>query len=233
VGLHPRGAPDRGEPLSTGPDIDWRARAEALEAELAERSARANEALADAQRRTYWLDRLHLDLNAVMARPAARRLVALLPLAREVYRSGFHAREYGERVRKWRSSARTEAAEDTVRAHELAGAGAGLAAAAGALVPGAERRTLVLASASAAQELRSIWPRLETVAAGDRYDLVVVEDAAGGLDAAAPRLAPDGRVLLVTAEPADAVVDRLIGGWTLLGRRQAAADRDLYLLARS
>ena len=36
---------------------DWRARAEALERELAEQIARAHDALAAAQDRSYWLDR--------------------------------------------------------------------------------------------------------------------------------------------------------------------------------
>jgi hypothetical protein len=232
VGVHARGAPDRGEPLSTGPDIDWRARAEALERELAERSAQANEALADAQRRTYWLDRLHLDLNAVMARPAARRLVALLPLAREVYRSRFHVREYGKRMSGWRRSAREESAQDALRARELAGAGEGLAAAAASLAPGPERRTLVLAPGSAAQELRPLWPGLSTVAEGGGFELVVVDEASGGLAGAAPRLGHAGRVLLVTDQPAEAVVDRLPPGWAVLGRRGVSEDRDLYLLAR-
>ena len=119
MGVHARGAPNRGEPLSTDPDIDWRARAEALEAELAERTARANEALAEAQRRTYWLDRLHIDLNALMARRGARSLVALLPLARELYRSGFHARQSGRRLSGWLRSTRAETRQDAARARSL------------------------------------------------------------------------------------------------------------------
>jgi hypothetical protein len=51
-----------------------RARVEALEAERAELAARTSAAVAAAQRRAYWLDRWHLDLNAVMARPAAGRM---------------------------------------------------------------------------------------------------------------------------------------------------------------
>jgi hypothetical protein len=229
VGLHARGAPDRGEPLNPGSDIDWRARAEALEAELATRSARANEALAEAQRRTYWLDRLHLDLNALMARPASRRLIALLPLVREVYRTGFHAREWGRRLRRWLREARTEAAQDATRAERLSGQGPSAAAA--ELAGASPGRVLLLSQLS---ELRSVW---HDAASGPdaqgEFDLVVVDDAAGGLAAAEPRLAGRGRVLLDTAQAAEAVVDTTAFGWALLGRRRLAEGRDLYLLRRS
>ncbi len=50
-----------------------RARVERLEAENAELAARANAAVAAAQDRAYWLDRWHLDLNALMRRPRRRR----------------------------------------------------------------------------------------------------------------------------------------------------------------
>jgi hypothetical protein len=230
VGVHARGAPDRGEPLSTRPDIDWRARAEAAEAELAERSARANEALAEAQRRTYWLDRLHLDLNALMARGPARRLVALLPLARELYRSGFHARETGRRLSGWLRSTRGEAAEDALRAERLSEAGEHLADAARRLAGGAPGRVLLLVQADEA--LRRVWPDAASgTAAGGAFDLVVVEGA-GGLDAAEARLAAGGRVLLATDAPAETVLDRTSFGWAVLGRRRLAGNRDLYLLRR-
>lgn len=102
---------------------DWRARALALEEELAERAALANEALAAAQDRTYWLDRLHLDLNALMARPLATRVVRLLPVARQAYRGARRVAQTGGRVSAWRRSLRAEAEEDEARAAELAGAG--------------------------------------------------------------------------------------------------------------
>ena len=44
-----------------------RARVAELERERAEQAARANAAVAAAQERAYWLDRWHLDLNALMA----------------------------------------------------------------------------------------------------------------------------------------------------------------------
>jgi hypothetical protein len=49
-----------------------RARVDELERELAERSAKAEAAVAAAQDRSYWLDRLPLDLNALMERRWAR-----------------------------------------------------------------------------------------------------------------------------------------------------------------
>jgi hypothetical protein len=59
-----------------------RARVAALETELVEVQAQANAAVARWQERAYWLDRWHLDLNAVMRRPAADRVRALLRTVR-------------------------------------------------------------------------------------------------------------------------------------------------------
>lgn len=55
-----------------------RSRISALESELAEQSARANAAVARAEHRVYWLDRWHLDLNALLSRPGARHVPALI-----------------------------------------------------------------------------------------------------------------------------------------------------------
>jgi cell division septum initiation protein DivIVA len=63
-----------------------RARVEALERELAEQAARANAAIAAAQERAYWLDRWHLDLNALMEKPGASQVRALLRAVRAVWR---------------------------------------------------------------------------------------------------------------------------------------------------
>lgn len=49
-----------------------RARVDELERELAERTAKAEAAVAAAEDRSYWLDRLRIDLNAVMRNPVAR-----------------------------------------------------------------------------------------------------------------------------------------------------------------
>jgi hypothetical protein len=55
-----------------------RARLEALERERSEQARRANAAIAAAQDRVYWLDRWHLDLNALMRRPGMAQLRELL-----------------------------------------------------------------------------------------------------------------------------------------------------------
>ena len=64
-----------------------RDRLERLEAENAELAARANAAIAKAQERTYWLDRWHLDLNALMRRPGAKEFRAGLRGVRSVVRA--------------------------------------------------------------------------------------------------------------------------------------------------
>jgi cell division septum initiation protein DivIVA len=50
-----------------------RARVAQLERELAERTERANAAVAAAEDRLYWLDAWKLDLDALMSRPLAQR----------------------------------------------------------------------------------------------------------------------------------------------------------------
>jgi hypothetical protein len=59
-----------------------RARVAALESELIEVQARANDAVAEWQDRVYWLDRWHLDLNELMQRPVTARVRALLRAVR-------------------------------------------------------------------------------------------------------------------------------------------------------
>jgi hypothetical protein len=61
-----------------------RARVDELEAELVDVQARANAAVADWQERAYWLDRWHLDLNALMRRPGASQLRAAVRAVRSV-----------------------------------------------------------------------------------------------------------------------------------------------------
>jgi hypothetical protein len=51
-----------------------RARIAALESELVEVQARANAAVAAWQERSYWLDRLHVDLNSLMRKRGANQL---------------------------------------------------------------------------------------------------------------------------------------------------------------
>ena len=64
-----------------------RQRIAVLEAQLIDTEAWANEVVARAQEQTYWLDRWHLDLNALMRRPAADRARAAARALRGVYRA--------------------------------------------------------------------------------------------------------------------------------------------------
>jgi hypothetical protein len=61
-----------------------RARVLALEDELVEVQARANAVVAEWQERGYWLDRWHLDLNALMRKPGASTLRASVRAVRSV-----------------------------------------------------------------------------------------------------------------------------------------------------
>jgi hypothetical protein len=64
-----------------------RERVKQLEAQVADSEAWANRAVADAQVKTYWLDRWHVDLNAIMARPSADRVRAAARGVRSAYRA--------------------------------------------------------------------------------------------------------------------------------------------------
>jgi hypothetical protein len=55
-----------------------RARVATLEAERQEEAARAAAAVANASARLYWLDRWHVDLNTLMAKPGAAQARAVL-----------------------------------------------------------------------------------------------------------------------------------------------------------
>jgi hypothetical protein len=59
-----------------------RAHVAQLEAELVEQAQRCERAVAAAQERAYWLDRWHLDLNALMRLPGAGLLRAAMRAAR-------------------------------------------------------------------------------------------------------------------------------------------------------
>lgn len=61
-----------------------RAQVSALESELVNVQARANASVAEWQERAYWLDRWHLDLNALMRRPGASQLRAAVRAVRSV-----------------------------------------------------------------------------------------------------------------------------------------------------
>lgn len=69
-----------------------RTRVAALERELLEQAERTARIVADAQERTYWLDRWHLDLNALMRRRGAGEMRALVRLLRGVVRAAQRAK---------------------------------------------------------------------------------------------------------------------------------------------
>jgi hypothetical protein len=70
-----------------------RAQVVALENELVDSTARANDAIARAQERTYWLDRWNLDLNTLMERRGAAELRGLMRVARSGVRATKRARK--------------------------------------------------------------------------------------------------------------------------------------------
>jgi hypothetical protein len=61
-----------------------RARVASLETELVETQARTDAVVGEWQERAYWLDRWHLDLNALMRRPGASELREVLRAVRAV-----------------------------------------------------------------------------------------------------------------------------------------------------
>jgi hypothetical protein len=103
---------------------DLAERAAALERELTEQAARANAAVAAAQDKSYWLDRWHVDLNALMMRRGASEARAALRALRAVYRLLYQAgvklraasTNPGDRIR----SARETVARDRATAQRLA-----------------------------------------------------------------------------------------------------------------
>ena len=82
-----------GERTSESEVARLRAQVAALERELVDQAAKANEAVALAQERTYWLDRWNLDLNALMQRRGAAELRGLVRVARSGVRSAKRARK--------------------------------------------------------------------------------------------------------------------------------------------
>jgi hypothetical protein len=71
--------PSAGQDVRERAEVErLRARVDQLERELAERTAKAEAAVAAAQDRSFWLDRMRIDLNAVMRRPIARAAFEVL-----------------------------------------------------------------------------------------------------------------------------------------------------------
>jgi len=83
-------ARDVSESIDTSPDqvelAALQARVQQLERERFELARRANEAIADAQDRAYWLERWQLDLNALMRRRGMAELRAVVRAVRLVLR---------------------------------------------------------------------------------------------------------------------------------------------------
>jgi hypothetical protein len=108
-----------GDPVSPLPREDelasLRRRVADLERELAERTARANEAIAAAQDRSYWLDRWGIDLNALMRRRGAAELRAAVRATRAIYRALFDMRSRAQALRGKLRSARAKLEEERSR----------------------------------------------------------------------------------------------------------------------
>jgi hypothetical protein len=83
-------------PPNLSTEQQLRARIAELEAELAEQAARAEAAVAAAQRRSFWPDLLQLDFDAIMAHPVLRFAV-LVPL--KIRGAGRRLRWYWQRAR--------------------------------------------------------------------------------------------------------------------------------------
>ena len=75
----------RSEHMSTEEEVEFlRARVATLEEELVEVQTRANAAVAKWQERAYWLERWHLDLNALMRRRGASEMRDVVRAVRSV-----------------------------------------------------------------------------------------------------------------------------------------------------
>lgn len=97
--------------------------------ERSEELARAHAALAAAQDRSYWLDRWHLDLNALMRRRGASELRAAMRAARAVYRvlhkAGQGLRQETRALPRRTAAARRVLGEERERARPIAEAASG------------------------------------------------------------------------------------------------------------
>lgn len=75
-----------------------RARIVELEAEHADEIARAHRAVADAQNRAYWIDKMNIDLNGFFASPVGRTFWSVTRRARRVV---WALRRLQRRVVRW------------------------------------------------------------------------------------------------------------------------------------
>jgi hypothetical protein len=106
----PVSPPSRDDELET-----LRRRVADLERELAERTERANAAVAAAQDKSYWLDRWGIDLNALMRRRGAAELRAGVRAARSVYRGLYDVRSRSKGLGAKLRSAREKLEEERSR----------------------------------------------------------------------------------------------------------------------
>lgn len=82
---HPAAGVENGQQATEAENERLRARVAALEDELVEVQSRTNAAVARWQEQAYWLDRWHLDLNALMRRRGAPELLAAVRAVRGVW----------------------------------------------------------------------------------------------------------------------------------------------------
>jgi hypothetical protein len=102
-----------------------RQRLELLERERAEEIGRANKALAEAQDRSYWLDRWNLDLNALMRRRGAGELLTAMRAIRLLFRKVSDGRVTLAKLPSRIGGARRKAQEESSRAAGSASDSAG------------------------------------------------------------------------------------------------------------
>lgn len=74
-------------------NLALRSRVAALESELVDVQARTDAVVAHWQERAYWLDRWHLDLNALMRRRGAMEALGAVRVLRSAYRALKRARQ--------------------------------------------------------------------------------------------------------------------------------------------
>lgn len=82
--------------MSADVDVDevavLRARVAELEAQLTEQARATNTIVARSQEKLYWLERWHVDLDRVMARPGAEQTLEAVKRVRAVFRAARKAK---------------------------------------------------------------------------------------------------------------------------------------------
>ena len=162
--------------------------------ERSEEIARAHAAVAEAQDRSYWLDRWNLDLNALMRRRGAGQLRTAIRAARAAYRAFYNARvslRRATRVARMRAAAAGRVLGEEQRHGAAITGGPGPSA---RLKPGAVSERL-------AERVDNDDPR--ALVALQRADILV---SALGRTGAEPE---DGQEWLGLGESADAVLGLL------------------------